>query len=55
MPLQQGTTTRDGERVGYYRWGDTGKMYTYQPGNRQSRERAKVLAKRQGRAIEANS
>jgi hypothetical protein len=55
MPLQQGATTRDGERVGYYRWGDEGKMYIYTPNNRQSRERAKALAKRQGRAIEAQS
>lgn len=54
MPLQQGTTTRDGERVGYYRWGDSGKMYIYELGNPNSRAAAKGLAKRQGRAIEAS-
>lgn len=54
MPVQQGSTTRDGERVGYMRWGDEGKMYIYEPGNRQSRERARTLAERQGRAIQAS-
>jgi len=54
MPLQQGTTTRDGERVGYYRWGDSGKMYTYELGNAISRGMAKSKAKEQGRAIEAS-
>ena len=54
MPLQRGTTTRDGERVGYYRWGDSGKMYTYELGNDSARRAAKSRAKRQGRAIEAS-
>lgn len=53
MPIQQGTTTRNGERVGYYRWGDEGKIYTYEQGNKAAREAAKQRAKRQGRAIEA--
>jgi hypothetical protein len=54
VPIQQGTTTRDGQRVGYYRWGDEGKMYLYEQGNRNARLRAKRLAQRQGRAIEAS-
>lgn len=54
MPLQQGTTTRNGERKGFYRWGDEGKMYLYEPGNEGQRERAKRLAQRQGRAIESD-
>lgn len=33
MSLQRGQTTRDGERVSYYRWGDGGEMHTYEPGN----------------------
>ncbi|XGI84193.1 hypothetical protein ACEU6E_02795 [Halorutilales archaeon Cl-col2-1] len=41
MPLQQGYTTRDGERKGYYRWGDSGKRYIYTPGDDEDRERAK--------------
>jgi len=54
MPLQQGYTTRDGSLVGYYRWGDEGKMYTYEPGNRHSRNAARGAARRQGRAIKAS-
>lgn len=54
MPLQQGYTTEDGERKGYYRWGDSGKKYKYTPGNEQSRKRAKKKAKKQGKAIEAS-
>jgi len=54
MPLRRGYTTRGGERRGYYRWGDSGKMYTYEPGNGRSRAAARGLAERQGRAIEAS-
>ena len=54
MPLQRGTTTRDGERVGYWRYGDEGKMYTYELGNASARRAAKSRARRQGRAIEAS-
>lgn len=54
MPLQQGYTTRDGERKGWYRWGSSGRRYFYEPGNPRSRAQAKSLAKRQGRAIEAS-
>lgn len=54
MPLQRGETTRDGERVGWYRYGDSGKRYFYEIGNERSRATAKGLAERQGRAIEAS-
>lgn len=54
MPLQNGYTTKNGTRVGYYKWGDSGKKYKYTIGNRKSRENAKNKAKKQGRAIEAS-
>jgi len=53
MPLSQGYTTRDGERKGYYRWGEHGKMYVYTPGDEEERKRAKQRALRQGRAIKS--
>jgi hypothetical protein len=53
VPLQQGYTTRDGERRGYYRWGETGTLYLYTPGEDAERERARQRALRQGRAIQA--
>ena len=53
MPIQRGYTTVDGERKGWYRWGDEGKKYYYEPGNERSRSTAKGLAVRQGRAIES--
>lgn len=37
-----------------YRFGKSGRVYFYKPGNSDSRQRAKALAKRQGKAIEAN-
>lgn len=37
-----------------FKWGDQGKCFTYEPGNEQSRERARNQAKEQGRAIEAS-
>jgi len=55
MPLQQGYTTVDGERKGWYRWGDAGKRYFYEPGNDRSRATAKGLARRQGQAIESRN
>lgn len=54
MPIQQGTTTRDGERVGFYRWGDDGKMYIYELGNARSRAQAKRYAKEQQQAAYAS-
>ena len=37
----------------FYRWGQSGKKYYYTAGNKQSRERARQKALRQGRAIHA--
>lgn len=54
MPLQRWYTTRDGERVEWFRWGDAGKRYTYEIGNDAARRAAKSRARKQGRAIEAN-
>ena len=53
MPIQHGYTTRDGERRGFYRWGESGKMYTYPPGNESARKKAKEKARKQGQAIKA--
>ncbi len=37
-----------------YKWGESGKCYTYDPNNEQSKNMAKAKAERQGRAIEVN-
>lgn len=37
-----------------YKWGDEGKCYTYKPGDKASRERAKEKARKQGKAIESD-
>ncbi len=37
-----------------YKWGDSGKCYTYTSGDKASRQMAKNNAKQQGRAIEAS-
>jgi hypothetical protein len=37
----------------YYQWGDHGKKYRYKPGNKESRDRAKQGATRQGQAARA--
>lgn len=36
-----------------YKYGDSGKAYCYEAGNKASRERAKKKAEEQGRAIRA--
>lgn len=38
----------------FYRWGEHGKKYRYTPNNKQSREKAKEKAKKQGIAIHAS-
>lgn len=38
-----------------FKWGNSGKCYTYTPGNEQSRKRARDKAVRQGRAIQVNN
>lgn len=49
MPVQR--STKNGKPC--YKWGQEGKCYTYTPGNKASRERAKSKAAAQGRAIKA--
>jgi hypothetical protein len=36
-----------------FRWGESGKCYTYTPGDKASRERARKKAAEQGQAIKA--
>jgi hypothetical protein len=50
MPVKR--TTKDGRPA--YKWGDSGKAYTYTPGNAKSRRRARRKAERQGRAARAS-
>jgi hypothetical protein len=50
MPLTR--STKNGKPG--YKWGKSGKVYTYTPGNNASKERAKQKALRQGRAIEVS-
>jgi hypothetical protein len=50
MPVKR--TTKNGKPA--YRWGDSGKAYTYTAGNKSSRERAKSKAREQGRAARAS-
>lgn len=38
----------------YYRWGDTGKKYRYEAGEKKSRVAAKQKAEKQGRAARAS-
>lgn len=49
MPVQR---VDDYEGKPGYRYGDTGKVYTYEPGDKASRKRAYAKARRQGVAIE---
>ena len=53
MPLHQGYTTRNNQKVGYYQWGNQ-KKYFYDPGNVKEREEAKSNAVRQAQAIYAS-
>jgi len=54
MPIKQGYEIVDGERKGYYQWGESGKRYYYTPGDKSSRTRAKNNAKAQQKAAYAN-
>lgn len=47
MPVMLGTD----KSGSYARWGNRGKKYYYIPNNKISRERAKTLALKQGKAI----
>jgi hypothetical protein len=48
MPLIRGKT----RGLNYYSFGKHGHKYFYDPGNKQSRDKAKLDALKQGRAIE---
>ena len=50
MPVQRG---KDGDGR-YYRWGDSGKRYHYKPGDKESRDKARAKAEKQGRAARAS-
>lgn len=50
MPVQR--CVKDGKPG--YRWGKEGKCYHYISGNKQSRERAKQNALKQGQATKSN-
>jgi hypothetical protein len=50
MPV---TRNKDGQGP-YYQWGESGKKYHYEPGNKKSREQAKKKAEKQGRAARAS-
>jgi len=49
MPIIK--STKNGKPC--YKWGKSGKCYTYQPNNKESRERAKQKALKQGQAIKS--
>lgn len=50
MPVHRGKDAKGP----YYQWGDSGKKYHYEAGNKSSRENAKKKAERQGRAARAS-
>jgi hypothetical protein len=50
MPVHRGQDSKGP----YYQWGDSGKKYHYQAGDKTSRENAKKKAERQGRAARAS-
>lgn len=54
MPVQRGRTTRDGEPICYYQWGESGKKYYYECGNTRARKQAKAKAEAQGAAAYAS-
>ena len=53
MSVQQGTTTRKGRTVGYYRWGNHGQMYTYPVNNPVLAAVARGKAIKQGTSVKA--
>jgi hypothetical protein len=50
VPVHRG---EDGKSA-YYQWGDHGRKYRYEAGDKASRERARARAERQGRAARAS-
>lgn len=49
MPIME--TEQDGKPG--FKYGESGKVYTYEPGDRHARQMARKKAAKQGRAIEA--
>jgi len=47
MPIHQGYEQHEGERTGYYQWGDAGTKYYYTPGNETEQKRAETKAEKQ--------
>ncbi len=54
MPIRQGYAQHRGERMGWYKWGQSGKKYYYTPGNETARKRAKTKAEQQRDAAYAS-
>lgn len=50
MPVHR---SKDGDGP-YYQWGESGKKYHYQSGDKKSRTEAKQKAEKQGRAARAS-
>lgn len=50
MPVHRGKDSKGP----YYQWGDRGKKYHYESGDKSSREKAKKKAEQQGRAARAS-
>lgn len=50
MPVHRGEDSNGP----YYQWGDSGKKYHYESGNKSARETAKRNAEKQGRAARAS-
>lgn len=53
MPMNNSVEIVDGEKKGYYQYGETGKRYYYEIGNKESRTIARQKAEKQARAINA--
>ena len=54
MPVRLYYTTKNGKKVGYYKWGNSGKKYFFTPGNKASRKKAREKAREQEKAIHAS-
>jgi hypothetical protein len=50
MPVHRGSDSKGP----YYQWGDSGKKYPYQAGEKKSRDSAKQKATKQGQAARAS-
>src|SRR5690606_27089015 len=50
MPVHRGKDSKGA----YYQWGDSGKKYRYETGDKSSRERARSKAEKQGQAARAS-